>query len=823
MGIYEAFDPVEAPVKAAAAPPVHGFGMDTLAAGWKAGQAGTDWGWHQANYESEIRDQLEDELRTRGREVPHYDAVAALTGRRLKAAGAEIDSLTKSRMDDADRFWGVVAEEKKRDPHFAKQFDGLDDVESVGRAALARRKKDEDAGNAVYARSTGMGKVAWWLGNLGTGTTDPLTYIPLTGGVTKAATVTGRIFNTALREAGVNAVAQLALEPLIQIDASARGQERGFGDVATDVALAGTLGGALGGGQAGLAEIFSRPREGRTVLQAAVEAIGSDNLTPDEKAAVAVVTRELDIKESSPFVPSPEGDKAHGTRLATAMASLEADQPVPDFKARMRSGTALGTEGNAIAQFKAMVRTVESGGDDAAKNPLSSATGRYQFTDSTWLQYYKRTFPANGLSNDQILAKRSDGAVQERLMDALTLDNAKLLSAAGQETTPGNLYLVHFLGPRATKVLKASDDVPVESLLPADFISSNPSVLRGKTAGEVAAWADRKMGGEGAVIRRSEDVATLNPDLFDDPEAYRLAQADDGPDESPFSFSEGGDQRTAGGIVSPEVVAERSSIGARLRSFAERFIPDRSGKMEPIDLAPVSPETAERISAVIGVDATGFVHAADSGAVRHWWQRHGPNGSKLSANSRAMSFEDLELIPEILASPDVVRQGRGSSAKGRTPTIQYEKRIGDDFFYVEEVRKPPGKLAFKTFYARKASVPRGGEPTPQTPKALAGQGDIPQTASEIQTARVAETSSRVGIPERVVQEAEASQRFTKPLDADAKVQTDSIIHDLTADALNGEDIGSYRLGDEGAEVTLDDVLRQVEADEAAIAAARNCL
>lgn len=153
-------------------------------------------------------------------------------------------------------------------------------------------------------------------------------------------------------------------------------------------------------------------------------------------------------------------------------------------------------EGNAVTEnYLRQVRGAESGVDDAnARNPRSSATGRYQFTDGTWLNYYKRRYGADGLSDNQILAKRSNGAIQDQLMRDLTRDNANALQAVGAPVTEGNLYLAHFAGAGgAAKLLHADPSAPVENVLGRAVVKANP-FLQGKTAGETVAWAARKMG-----------------------------------------------------------------------------------------------------------------------------------------------------------------------------------------------------------------------------------------------------------------------------------------------------------------------------------------
>lgn len=142
----------------------------------------------------------------------------------------------------------------------------------------------------------------------------------------------------------------------------------------------------------------------------------------------------------------------------------------------------------------------ESGGDDNAKNPRSSATGAGQFIDSTWLATVKKHAPniAAGKSDAELLALRSNGPLSREMTAAYARDNLGMLQQAGLEGSPGNIKLAHFAGPGgAVKVLRADPSTPVEQVLGADAVSANP-FLRGMTAGDVKAWADRQMGGGGA-------------------------------------------------------------------------------------------------------------------------------------------------------------------------------------------------------------------------------------------------------------------------------------------------------------------------------------
>lgn len=259
--------------------------------------------------------------------------------------------------------------------------------------------------------------------------------------------------------------------------------------------------------------------------------IPEEMMTPSQVDALHVLDRDNEVKATSPFAATHEGDAEHQTRLDEAITAMMQDQPpapvrpvamiAPPTPSLGSSMPALTVGGGAADAFKARVRRAESGGNDAAKNPLSSATGRYQFTQGTWLSYYRRAYGNTGETQAAILAKRADGATQERLMDMLTADNGRALARGGVSETSGNLYLAHFAGPDgAVKLHKADPATPARAVLGDAAVKANP-FLADMTARDVIAWAHRKMGEP--VIDGARPV--LREDQFGaDFEAWRQAQ-----------------------------------------------------------------------------------------------------------------------------------------------------------------------------------------------------------------------------------------------------------------------------------------------------------
>ncbi|HEV2079958.1 MAG TPA: hypothetical protein VGR19_08720 [Allosphingosinicella sp.] len=141
--------------------------------------------------------------------------------------------------------------------------------------------------------------------------------------------------------------------------------------------------------------------------------------------------------------------------------------------------------------YLAATRRAESGTNDNADNPRSSADGRYQFTDGTFRQYFIKEYGRDpGRSPPKAL--KNDVEVQERLMRSFTEDNAAALRRARVPINNGTLYAAHHFGSGGAIAMGRNPNAPVA----ADVVAANPQ-LRGMTNGQALQWASNYVGSKG--------------------------------------------------------------------------------------------------------------------------------------------------------------------------------------------------------------------------------------------------------------------------------------------------------------------------------------
>jgi hypothetical protein len=190
------------------------------------------------------------------------------------------------------------------------------------------------------------------------------------------------------------------------------------------------------------------------------------------------------------------------TGTFTPLREAGAGAPMGGAGAPAVGGTPAARAAAPVAGGEAGYLTGLDRAEGSTKNPYSSADGKFQFINSTFVDTARKAFPVLAdKSPAEILTLRgfklaNGKQIEDVLEQRLRADNTQALTSAGIAPTPGNTYLAHFLGAGGARSLLSVDpNTPVSQILDPRAIAANKSVLEGKTAGQVAAWADSKFGG----------------------------------------------------------------------------------------------------------------------------------------------------------------------------------------------------------------------------------------------------------------------------------------------------------------------------------------
>ena len=133
----------------------------------------------------------------------------------------------------------------------------------------------------------------------------------------------------------------------------------------------------------------------------------------------------------------------------------------------------MSTETELIAQdpVNRAIATLESNGNYKAKNPLSSASGKYEFTQSNF-EGVKKNNP--GLPNLSFEEFKNNPDAQELYQKAFLNENTQSLKRHGLEVTPTNQYIMHWAGaPKGSALLQANNDDQLKHYLSDEVLRKN--------------------------------------------------------------------------------------------------------------------------------------------------------------------------------------------------------------------------------------------------------------------------------------------------------------------------------------------------------------
>lgn len=141
-----------------------------------------------------------------------------------------------------------------------------------------------------------------------------------------------------------------------------------------------------------------------------------------------------------------------------------------------------------------LLSRIESGDRPYVKAATSSASGYYQFIKPTWIREGGAWGPNKGRAFGGL---RPTKAEQDRRATTFTLKNVRALIKAGIPVNRASLYACHFLGAgTAIDALRPgiSTGTCMETLVDADAVAANKSILQGKTLAQFLTWLHKKTG-----------------------------------------------------------------------------------------------------------------------------------------------------------------------------------------------------------------------------------------------------------------------------------------------------------------------------------------
>lgn len=710
---------------------------------------------------------------------------------------------------DQDAIWQGIARARALDP---KSFAGVEQTPDAFRKRITAPIQARIAGERDTQKNSSW--VPWLAGQFVGGASDPINQAAMLAGMGPARSIA----QAALRDAAVNVQTELIQEPVRAIALAKQGKVQTPGQVVQDLGLAAGTGAFFGAVTHGIGEaVTSRVKTPSGVLADDMRAkIGPDRMTDDERAATALLDKVDEVSAISPFTPGA-GTDAHLARMDRATATLEAGPtaaPIAPEPPPVRFD---------LNDYSTRVGIHESGGKWDRQAKSSSAYGMYQITRPTFLRYAKRETALAAMPDDVIWGRRTNPAMQEKIFKAITADNRAALAKIGAPETYGNMYLMHFAGEGGgRKILRAEPSTPIAEILKPEAITANP-FLRGKTAGEVIEWAHQAVNDKvhaGPVLRR---------DQFDADDAWASAQRDvDAIDAEARATSRAeaaqdtvwGEVDDIPGFDEPAIAPDARPVGSDWDPGEPRAITDpetvSNGAAAADAVADTSPALAQKAEPVrptlsqseaIDLETRGLGPASMLSFVE-----------KKGAPGISFLNEDGNWATAIYRTEDGVAQGIV-----RMSISDEARDIGNEVSsYVVPALRRKG-VASRLY----DSIRENGFDIDE----LSGAADLTpdgaafvnaRRAATVENARAASDVLAAEAPDRL--DAIEASGFDSPDDVAAARQIDSLEHDLrmVLDEKGGADF-QVRLDDEGRPVTARQALDDLDADDAAIAAARACM
>lgn len=147
----------------------------------------------------------------------------------------------------------------------------------------------------------------------------------------------------------------------------------------------------------------------------------------------------------------------------------------------------------------------------------------------------------------------------------------------------------------------------------------------------------------------------------------------------------------------------KNNIIARKTSDIISFVRNalrKKGGPERLYMGTIPDSAANTIRDATGVDVSGYTAILPGDSVQHIFKNHGADATERTRGQRAVTENDISLIPRVLSDPDSVSLSSETDVLGR-PVLLLTKRIGDTYITAQAVTDGRHALTTNSLWIQK--------------------------------------------------------------------------------------------------------------------------
>ena len=336
---------------------------------------------------------------------------------------------------------------------------------------------------------------------------------------------------------------------------------------------------------------------------------------------------------------------------------------------------------------------------------------------------------------NQVQSARANRPTNAALLDNLN----QHLSQPGQvESDLRPLPFRSNLENRALQTLPMSETSPVITL-------PNPSVSNAAQSENAAPWAAVQATGQNNTASSGEADMGLIP--ITEQAATRLSSGKN------------------------NIIARKASD---IISFVRNALRKKGGP-ERLYMGTIPDSAANTIRDATGVNVSGYTAILPGDSVQHIFKNHGTDTTESARGQRAVTEDDIALIPQVLSNPDSVSLSNKTDALGR-PVLLLTKRIGDTYITAQAVTDGRHALTTNSLWIQKEK----NRPTiPDAELQLGPEGNarsaLSQDSSELSIPQIAQDVNQQ--VKTILGETGSNILYTKNVDA-MQLEVQAKISDL---------------------------------------------